>query len=200
MKKHLVIFATFLFLMSNLVNANEIAYQGKVKGMVCAFCTYNVGKKIASIPGVIDASVNVNLKSGAFSLLSTMAVKKAQISETFSDSGFQLLSFSEVKPSQIDPMVYSNKAKIQLKFSVSDLSLLEKVLDEVGNIATKTPSKIQITAPAATEIEILKPLIAGKQREIKIQFINNENKNVQIKLFQKTMNKFTAFKPALENA
>ena len=185
MKKQLIIISTFALLLSNLVVANEISYKGKVKGMVCAFCTYNVSKKISTIPGVIDASVNVNLKSGAFSFLSTMAVKKTQISETISDSGFQLLSFSEVKPSQINSLVYSNKAKIQLEFAVSDISLFEEVLDEVGNIAIKTPSKIQITAPAATEIEILKPLIAGKQREIKIQFINNQNENIQIKLFQK---------------
>ncbi len=186
MKKHLMFtFATYLFFMSPFIDANEIAYQGKVKGMVCAFCTYNVGKKISSIPGVIDASVNVNLKSGEFSLLSTMAVKETQISEAFTDSGFQLLSFSEVNSSKIKPLIFSDKAKIQIEFTVSDLALFEDVLDELGNIAIKTPSKIEISAPAATEIEILKPLIAGKQREIKIKFNASQSELVRISLFQK---------------
>jgi copper chaperone CopZ len=175
-----------MFFMSNVIHATEIAYQGKVNGMVCAFCSYNVGKKIASVPGVIDASVNVNLKSGEFSILSTMAVKETQITEIFLNSGFQLLSFSEVNPLLIEPLTFSDKAKIQLSFTISDLSLFGNVLDEMGNIAIKTSSKIEILAPISSEIEILKPLIAGKQREIKLKFIDAQSERVKIKLFQKT--------------
>ncbi len=187
MKKYTV----FLLIVSaSLINsyagAKEIAYQGQVDGMVCAFCSYNVTKKIASLPGVIDASVNVNLTSGKFWLLSTVNVESSEISETFSDSGFKLISFSETKPSKVETVSFQQEPVLKLNFNTSDLALIEAVLGEVGNIAMMKSSKILMSAPSTSEIALLKPILAGKQKQIKIVFVANDNNLIEIQLFQKS--------------
>ena len=103
------ILLTLIILITSLnVYAKELLYQGKVKGMVCAFCVYSVSKKISQIPGVIPASVNVELASGLVSFKSTTNISYKKVSALFADSGFKLIALKQVRQSTLKTPLYED--------------------------------------------------------------------------------------------
>ena len=52
------------------VPASDLDYTLEVKGMVCAYCAYNVSKQLKSLDGVVPDSVSVDLENGMVTLRS----------------------------------------------------------------------------------------------------------------------------------
>ncbi|WP_339673823.1 heavy metal-associated domain-containing protein [Dasania marina] len=168
---------------SSLVWAEDYAYQGKVEGMVCTFCVYNVSKKIAALPSVDAQSVNVDLNTGHVDIKATAKIDKAAVSSVFSDSGFTLVEFKEVAYSNLSPVSFSSEPLIALRFSSTAIDQMDAVLDAIGTLAASRTSQLSISAPETAEIDILKPILAGRKSVIKVHFLPAKGNEVQLKLF-----------------
>ncbi len=175
-----------LLLLSLSAIAEQHIYKGKVEGMVCAFCTYNVGKKIAGFEGVDAESVNLDLKSGEVGFISTVTVKKSELAKLFTETGFKLMALEEVKSSQLSAVKYNATALISISFTANKLDEFEDILDALGVLAASQTTQLSIQAPKDLEIDILKPIIAGKQRAIKVKFNEKNDDKVSIKLYTAT--------------
>ncbi|MFV2059695.1 MAG: heavy-metal-associated domain-containing protein [Gammaproteobacteria bacterium] len=161
-------------------------YQGKVKGMVCAFCVYSVSKKIGQLPEIKADTVNVDLKSGVVNFRSKSKVTLKQLSGAFSDSGFKLVELNEVTETTLQIPNYETSPVLKFNLNSSDIKKYESVIESIGNIAAESLGKLVITAPKAVEIAILKPMIGGKQKIARVQY--EVGKNIEIKLFLKSGN------------
>lgn len=168
---------------SGAIQAAEHAYRGTVDGMVCAFCAYNVSNKIGALPGVDASSVNVDLATGQVDLKASATVDKNTVSSVFEDSGFTLVEWNEVPSSNAVPRRFSTEALLSLSFSSGAIERLDPVLDAIGSLASEQPSRLSISAPAASEIALLKPILAGRKTVIKVQFVPVEHSTVELKVF-----------------
>lgn len=178
---HAIVLSLVFF--SNPGWADDHAYRGQVEGMVCAFCAYNVSKKIAALPGVDDRSVNVDLGSGLVEFSSASKVDKAAISTLFSDTGFKLVTLNEIVPSDLKPVSFSSEPLVTLNFSLADIEQIDAVLDAIGSLAASRNSQITLKALPASEIDILKPILAGRQKVIKVRFIPTEDNSVELNIY-----------------
>ncbi len=163
--------------------AKEYAYQGQVKGMVCSFCVYNVTKKIGQIPGVIKPTVNVNLKSGHIEFLATRPIEKQRVASIFEDTGFKLIKLNKTDHINSTPLKFNSKPQFTIKFSLNKMNEIEPVLDAIGKLAESQTSLLSVKAPASREMEILQPLIGGRQKEIKINYLPGNINKIEVKLF-----------------
>jgi len=172
MKTRMMVTFFLFFLVIGVPQAKdkEFAYQGKVEGMVCAFCVYNVSNKIHELPGVEKDSVNVELKSGRVEFLSKQLVSEKVVGKLFEDSGFKLLSLKKTD-------------QISISFPTNELSAMEDLLVKLGDLAEKQMSLVNVDAPKAIEMDLLKPIIAGRQQTIKVKFTPKNSKQVAIKIF-----------------
>tara|TARA_R110001583_G_scaffold186189_2_gene346816 strand:- start:9209 stop:9811 length:603 start_codon:yes stop_codon:yes gene_type:complete len=173
--------ATFL---SNAAWAKDHAYQGKIEGMVCAFCAYNVSKKISHLPGIDADSINVDLKSGRINFLSSSPIEKATVSKVFADSGFGLVEFFKIANSDLNSVSFLSDPLLTLYFLTSQIEQLTPILDTIGSLATMQTSRLSIKAPKANEIELLKPILAGRKNVIKVLFTPVEDNVIELKLFR----------------
>ena len=161
----------------------EQHYQVRVQGMVCAYCTYSVGKQLMSLPGVIAASVEVDLEKGIAEFRSTQALDGGLIRETFRDSGFTATDVSSVV-GRAAPVITTQVVQLTLEATSIGSDMADELLDVLGNTALKQRSEFRVTAPAELETKILKPLIAGRKQTIKVRFEPVEQTTVQIGLYQ----------------
>lgn len=171
-----------ILILNNSVWAKDHGYQGKIEGMVCAFCAYNVTQKISQLPGVNADSVKVDLKSGNVVFLSTLLIEKTSISKLFAESGFNLITFGQ-KDLNGNSIKFSSEPLISLKFSSTDIAQVDTVLDVIGDLAVTQSSQLAIKAPKTSEVELLKPILAGRKIVIKVQFIPVESNVVELKLY-----------------
>jgi len=179
----LILLIPSLSLLSNIAWAQDYGYQGKVESMVCAFCAYNVTKKIGRLPGVNVDSINVNLSSGEVAFSSSLLIKKETITKVFEESGFSLVAFNQMNNAKSDVTLYSEEPIIALKFSSTDIIQLDPVLDVIGSLAVTKPAKLSIKAPKASELDLIKPILAGRKSVIKVKFLPVENNVVELKLY-----------------
>jgi len=177
-----VLLAGAVFLSHSAV-AKDYAYRGRVEGMVCAFCAYNVNRKIASVPGIDAQSVNVDLKKGSVEFRSAKKVDPAAVASLFSDSGYKLVALNEVADAELKGFGFSSRALVTLGFSTADIEQIDDVLDSIGSLAASGTSKLSIQAPQASEIDILKPILVGRKNTIKVQFTPSEGSAVQLQVF-----------------
>lgn len=166
--------------------AKEFIYQGKVKGMVCAFCVYGVSKSIAKIPGVDAETVNVDLKSGQVSFHSSSELSFKKVSGVFKGSGFKLVSLEESGEATHKMASYENKPTLVFKLAGTGIDKYGSIIESIGNIAAADASRIAITAPESVEIKILKPMIGGKQQSIRVQYTPKNDDGIKIELFQRS--------------
>ncbi|VAW90730.1 hypothetical protein MNBD_GAMMA21-1808 [hydrothermal vent metagenome] len=180
----LVISLLFLSLLSAPTLAKEYIYQGKVQGMVCAFCVYSVSKKIAQLPQVDAQSINVDLKSGTISFRSKAKMGFKKVSRLFAETGFKLTVFNEVKQAALKTVAYQAKPIMSFKLENLDVEKYEAILSSIGDIAASSLGKLVIIAPSSVEIAILKPMIMGKQKIARVQYQTEKQLNsIEIKLF-----------------
>ncbi len=180
-----LISSLFLFiLLIAQVQAKELIYQGKVQGMVCAFCVYSVSKKIAQLPQVNAQSVNVDLKSGIVNFRSNARVSFKKVSNLFADSGFKLTELNEIQQETLKTVSYQNKPVLRFSLANLDVEKYEPILASIGDIAASSRGKLIITAPASVEIAVLKPMIGGKQEIARVQFKTGKSQTtLDVQLF-----------------
>ena len=164
--------------------AGELIYQGKVKGMVCAFCVYSVSKSIGKLPGVNPDTVSVDLKSGQVIFHSDRQQSFKNVAAVFKGSGFKLLSLEKMSGQKHKMMLYKKKPAVIFALSKPDISPYAGIIESLGENAAKQGMKIVITAPAALEEKILRPMIGGKRISLRVRYIFSENKGMKIELFQ----------------
>lgn len=180
------ILIVLLIVWSSIIQAKEFTYEGKVKGMVCAFCVYSVSKKIAQLPQIDPQTVNVDLKSKLINFRSSSKVSFENLAKVFSDSGFKLSELNEVKKTTLKMPSYQAKPVIEFKLDNLDIKKYLLVFESIGEIAAATKAKLVIKGPQSVETAILKPMIGGKQKITRVQYQFEKNKNnVEIKLFLK---------------
>jgi len=161
-------------------------YQGKVQGMVCAFCVYNVSKKIGSLPEINAETVNVDLKSKIVNFRSSSNVSYEKLANVFSDSGFKLVELNEVKEATLKIPEYQSKPVLSFNLDSTNIEKYQSIIESIGEIAAKAMGKLVIKAPESVEIAILKPMIGGKQQIARIEYKFEKDKtNIEIKLFLK---------------
>lgn len=173
----------FIIFLSNQAVAKELTYQGKVEGMVCAFCVYNVSKAIGKLKGVEAQSVNVDLKSGVLSFRSNLPVDDKKLATMVADAGFKLTDLKVVNKSTLELNVYKTTPLMTLNLNSIEVKKYEPVFEAIGDVAAAQLGKLVIKAPASVEIEILKPMIASRQKVARVQYIFDKGKSIQIKLF-----------------
>ncbi len=184
-KQYLLTFAILSAIFFSVPSwAKDFSYQGKVSGMVCAFCAYNVSKKISQLPGVDKASVNVNLKAGKVDFNAHVPIERQSVEKLFAETGYKLVEFGQVNNATFHPLKYSSQSLITLKFSSDNIVMLDAVLDGFGELATIKKSKITINAPNSSEINLLKPILSGRKKEIQVKFTPIQSKTIELKLYQ----------------
>lgn len=186
MKRLFTILLVLVALGSFNIQAAEstFTYQGKVEGMVCAFCVYNVSKKIGQLPDVDAATVNVDLKSKIVNFNSASKLSFDKIATVFADSGFKLTELNQVNKSILSIPKYNTKPVISFTLNNLNIEQYQSVFESIGEIAATTLGKLVITAPKTVEVALLKPMIAGKQKIARVQYKFDKNKtNIDIKLY-----------------
>lgn len=161
----------------------EQGYRVQVQGMVCAYCTYSVSKRLGLLPGVVAASVDVDLGKGIAMFRSAQALDDDLIRETFRDSGFTATEVSR-DAAQKAPKVNEQVVYLTLDAARVGSSMVDRLLETIGEAAQQQRSELRLTAPAALESRILKPLIAGRKQEIKVHYQPVEQATVEIGLYQ----------------
>ncbi len=180
----LVVSLFVLTLLTVPVHAKELIYQGKVQGMVCAFCVYSVSKKIAQLPQVQAQTVNVDLKSKTINFRSDASVSFNTLSSLFADTGFKLTELEEVKQATLKTIAYQEKPVLRFKLDNLEIEKYEAIFASIGDNAASSLGKLVITAPASVEIAVLKPMIMGKQKIARIQFIDDKRQQaISVQLF-----------------
>lgn len=190
--KFILVTTLILITMASNIQAKnkEFAYQGKIEGMVCAFCVYNVSNKIRELPGVQKNSVNVELKSGKVEFLSSQLVSQKIVAKLFEDSGFKLISLNKINNALLATIDFSKIAKISISFPINELSFMDELLSDLGDLAEKEMSLVTINAPKSIEMAILKPIIAGRQQTIKVKFTEKQTQQVEINIYSKAKTYF----------
>lgn len=174
-----------LFILLSLLSLNSqaqrFAYEAKVKGMVCAFCAYSVSKNISQLPGVDANSIDINLKSGDLSFISSKKVSEQKLSDIFKTSGFSISNL-QLNPSISEPINTSDTIELDLKIDILKVDLYSHVIQSIGQLAANSSSRIIIKAPATQEQSILKPLLMGRQQVLKVKFIATESDIIHLQL------------------
>lgn len=164
---------SLFIMMLALISLNSWAasyhYRADVEGMVCAFCVYSVSKDIRKLPGVDADSVNVSLKNNSAEFSSSILVSEQKLSALFSQSAFKLSNLTVTK-SAAKKSKKAKLARLDMKIDVFETELFTWVLQAVGDIAVKTPSRLVVEAPAEQEDAILKALLMGRKQVIQVRF------------------------------
>ncbi len=164
--------------------AGDYNYQAHVKGMVCAFCAYSVGKKIGSLPGVDAESVDVNLESGRVGFASKQPVSRQALESVFTESGFRLDTLDET--GHVPAGSGSGQAlalMLDMTLDSLDTGRFETVFEAIGNIAAGNPSRLVIEAPASLEGDLLKPVLMGRQQVMKVRFKASDSPSIHLQLY-----------------
>jgi len=183
MKIKNLLLTTLMMLVSINAWAETYNYNAEVKGMVCAFCAYSVGKNISKLPGVNADSVDVNLKGGRVVFQSSKKVSEEKLSELFTSSGFTISNLTASETSTKTASLEKH-ISLDLQLDVFKIDQLSSVIEAIGNFAASNPSRLIITAPLAQEDTILKPLLMGRQKVIKVRFISTDAEIMHLQLFE----------------
>jgi len=177
-----MVFMLVLAIWSTNAPAREFSYQARVEGMVCAFCAYSVDKKISALPGVVAGSVDVDLKKGEVVFRSARTVSEDTLDTVFAESGFTLFELRETAA----PLATDQQTLVlALDLKIDGLSTAEAkaVLETVGNLAASQPSRIVIHAPPASEPDLLKPMLMGRQQALKVRYIPVDTESIRLQLY-----------------
>jgi copper chaperone CopZ len=177
------IFLSFVLFISTSAWANEYSYQADVKGMVCAFCAYNVSKNISAMPGVDADSIDVDLQGGFVAFSSSQAVSENKLAALFTDSGFTLSNLRSSESDKASGKSKNTKPVLVLEFDRTKIEAYNSALEAIGNIVTSIPSHLLIHAPEEDEKKLLQPILMGRQQVIKVRYIPEEVEMIRILLF-----------------
>ena len=153
--------------------ADQLEYELKVNGMVCAFCAYNVSKQLNTLDGVVPDSVDVNLDKGTVKLQSGKKLDSIQLADLLLTSGFELGTVTEAEAlhtefrRQSDEAVFLSVTMNADRLSDGEFDVL---LEGLGAIAARLFARISIVSPEDLEVAILKPVLAGRKTVIEVEY------------------------------
>ncbi len=179
-----VFFAITFALLSISSQAKEMSYEADVEGMVCAFCAYNVSKNISALPGVDADSVNVDLKGGHVAFNSSQAVSEDKLAALFTKSGFTVSNLKETRLDTAGKQPENPTPLLSIEVDPEKVEQYDSVFEAVGNIAASTPSRLVITAPPGYEEKLLKPILMGRQQDIKVRYVPRKTAKIRVRLFE----------------
>ncbi len=178
-----LLFILLLAFLSINTWADNFHYRADVKGMVCAFCVYSVGKKIRQLPGVDADSVDVSLKNKRVKFSSQKKVTEKKLTALFKKSGFSLSNLTVTSTSK-KKSKSTKRVRMDLKVDVFETDQFTLLLKAIGDIAAKTPSYLRIVAPQEQEETILKAILMGRKQIIQVFFTADESSDtMHLQLF-----------------
>ena len=178
-----LVIAFFIFALSDSASADGYAYQARLEGMVCAFCAYNVGKTIGTLPGVDAESISVDLETNLVGFHARGLVDWAEVSAAFSNSGFVLATLDQVDIPAANSTSMQGAALIGLDLDGVDAERFETLLEAIGEIALNQSLRLVIEAPEAVEIDLLKPILMGRKHALNVRFVRIDDASIRIKMY-----------------
>jgi len=163
--------------------AKEFYYQADVEGMVCAFCAYNVSKKVGSLPGIEADSVNVDLENGSVDFRANQQVSRESLDALFTESGFSIVNISEIEVPPASEKMQEFALVLDMKLDSLNTDQFETLFEAVGNIAAGSESKLVIEAPELLEKNLLKPILMGRQQVMKVRFNPWDTESIHLQLY-----------------
>ncbi|VAW28750.1 hypothetical protein MNBD_BACTEROID07-1027 [hydrothermal vent metagenome] len=158
-------------------------YYAHVDGMVCAFCTYTVAKKVRTLAGVDADSVDVDLGGKYVAFKSNKRIPEKKLAALFATDGFKISNLTVTKTAKYK--IYSvDDMSLELNVDVFKADQYNSVYQMIGNIAARMPSRLIIRAPPSLEETLLKPLLMGHREMITTRFIATEDDRIQLQLFE----------------
>ncbi len=174
---------TILILLSFSVSAvQRYHYSAEVEGMVCAFCAYNVSKKLGSIEAIDADSVDVDLVDGSVRFDATAAVDEARLKTLFADSGFSLSRLTQTA-SPLQHTSTADTAALVIQFDAPMRDRFTPILESLGELAADSALQLRIHASAEEEQKLLKPILMGRQQVIKTRFLAQPGERIRIEVF-----------------
>ena len=150
--------------------------------MVCAFCAYNVSKRIKALPGVHPGSVNVDLKSGLVRFSARTPVDEEHVSVLLNDTGFSITALRIVESPADNTEDPETTRQLALQFDQAEAERYEQILEAIGTVAANTGGQLRIRAPSELELALLKPLLAGRKQAIQVAFDAASGPSVEVHL------------------
>ena len=149
-----------------------LGYELKVKGMVCAFCAYNVSKQLRSADGVAPESIRVDLEKGTIALRSAKPLNRARLAALVEAAGFALEGVTEKSPDPPRPARRAERAPISLTLDANKLDdgEFDALLQALGVLASQRSAGVTVVAPAQLEMRALRPILMGRTPAIPVDF------------------------------
>jgi len=171
--KHLIALVLISLPFTAGAATNEIGYDLKVDGMVCAFCAYNVSKQIETLDGVVPESVDVDLERGAVTLRSAELLDEDRLGDLLLQAGFTLAGVTKKSATTSHVLTVSDGPTfltITMMADELEAGELDTMLEELGAIAAQRSGRITVVAPEELEVAILGPVLGGRKTVLKVDY------------------------------
>lgn len=162
-----------VFVLGPVAQAGELhSYQLEIQGMACAFCVYKTSQQLASLTGVKQDSIQVDLQTGAIRLVSSQPLHRDRVREVVNKAGFQLVRLESTGRGEV-PKTATGKPALHIEIPAAEVGSnpINDVLKSLGEIYADYPqSRLEIHAPADWENRIMRPLLMGRQQVYTMDF------------------------------
>jgi copper chaperone CopZ len=182
-----LVLALSLVALSASASVSAYTYQARIEGMVCAYCAYNVGKTIAALPGVDAESVTVNLDSNLADFHATVPGDRDAVSAAFAESGFTMSALSQIDSPATPATTYGSTPLIELDLDGADTARFESILETMGDFASTQRLRLVIEAPEAVEIDLLLPILMGRDHAISVLFMPIEENIIRLRMYSEVL-------------
>ena len=178
-----VLAAVTMMWLSLPVWAAPQTYEGRIEGMVCAFCAYSVGRTIGDLPGVQADSVDVDLETGVVRFSANDALDFASVSGAFTDSGFTLVALEPVPGMQDRRSVADGNPVAVFEMQGLQPERFAAMLEALGGVAAAQRMRLVIEAPDAVEMDLLKPILMGRKPAINVRFVATHEDSIRLSMY-----------------
>lgn len=160
-------------LVATEAGADAFDYTLEVKGMVCAFCAYNVTKQLQSLPSVAPGSVHVDLAAGRVELRSDAKIEAANFRDPIEAAGFELEGVAE-KAAEGHVSAPESDARVVLSLAVDAEGLaageFDALLKALGVLASQRGAALSVAGPKELEMRTLRPVLTGRRPALDVRF------------------------------
>ncbi len=164
--------------------AGQIAYRADIKGMVCAFCAYNVSKSISALEGVDADSVDIDLKNGRATFVASKPITQAQLGSVITKAGYNLVKLTELKAGPKESTRKTTVPAVDMNLNGLEPAQFQPLMEAFGDLAaSQRQSRIVLDAPKSLEDALLKSLLLGRKQAMKLQFVPSATKTIRLRLF-----------------
>lgn len=147
-----------------------------------------MGKKFATLPGIDNETVEIDLKQKQVVFTGNRFISQTDIETVLKETKFNATSFeysAAIKETQTKAgTALLELARISFTTDQIGTELADDLLDVLGETAYKGTGRFVVTAPLSSESDILNPLIAGRQRAIPVRYIDSDNIQVSVILYK----------------